>query len=374
MSSEEITYEFIKREQLADFVESERFRKLRNLPIHPRRARSQVRNPRAEAGDVLLTLAWRGEALAGYLGTLPDLIFDDEGQPARTAWMSCIWTDPNLRGRGLGKGLVRKAWEAWDGRLCITEFTAPAQALYEKLGLFDPVRVQPGLRLYYRMTLAYWLPPKRDLFRKGKSLLQLTDAAANLLLQPWFFFSRKELLPAGTKLEYPDRLSPEMQAFIEKHHRSDLGRRSTEDLEWILHHPWLVEAPVPDEAGSRYAFSSSSTSLGQHLLALRDKDGALSAILLLLQRNGHLKLTYCFAPEEAFPDIAHLLRQWMLHSRLHTLTIFHRGLADFLGGRSTGALFAKKIRRGLFITPALSEGRAFSAHRMQGGIGDAAFT
>ena len=125
---------FITISELESFVQSPAFQQAANIPISTRRAISQANNPRAQPDDVALVLIYEKDILLGYLGLVPDYLYVN-GQPERICWMSCIWVNPEARGKGIAKQLLHSAHERWEGRLLATEFTAPAKQLYDKLGL-----------------------------------------------------------------------------------------------------------------------------------------------------------------------------------------------------------------------------------------------
>ena len=98
----------LNKSQLLQFINSDEFNTLPNIPISYIRAVSHINNPRANENDVLLILIYLDFGLAGYLGIVPDLIFKND-KPEKIGWMSCIWVHQNARGKGLAKTLTNKA-------------------------------------------------------------------------------------------------------------------------------------------------------------------------------------------------------------------------------------------------------------------------
>ena len=71
---------------------SEDFWLTKTLPITKHRALSYCRNPRADADDPVLLVAYRDDQVIGYLGILPDIIFaNDVGY--KMGWLTSWWVD-----------------------------------------------------------------------------------------------------------------------------------------------------------------------------------------------------------------------------------------------------------------------------------------
>lgn len=170
--------EKLNGDELRAFVMSEAFTQLEHIPVSRHRAVSQSRNPRANAEDILLLVAYDGDELVGYLGLLPDDLHVGE-EVYHFAWMTTIWVNPVARGKGVARSLLDMAMEIYQGRILGTDFTEEAKAIYLKTGHFDLLEKYEGIRLYYRFNLSYLLPPKRSFFRRVKPVLQMADAVLN---------------------------------------------------------------------------------------------------------------------------------------------------------------------------------------------------
>ena len=336
------------------------------VPIVPLRAHSHLANPRRHEGDVLLLLAHADEQMVGYLGVLPDTVFLASGEARHCGWLSCLWVSPAHRGQRIAQQLLEQAFAAWNQQILITEYTAPAEQLYRKLGSFRDLLTKTGIRLYLRADMATLLPPKRPLFARARPLLRVLDYAANAVLA----LRGRGSQPAAP-IEYMDSIDAEAAEFIARRQGRQLTRRGVPELDWLLHNPWLRSASAPDADGMRYHFSSVANPFAFYALKVRDAQGKLAAVLILARRDNALKLPYCYHAGNAklvAEALFGLLRQW----RIATFTTFEPALVQFLSTQATPALLKRPILRKYMVATAIKGlPEVFELHD---GDADASFT
>ena len=136
----------LNKTALHAYIHSAYFKTSPVIPISYHRALSQIINPVVKDDDNLLFLAYFDEILVGYLGVLPDDIYHENGLSTHIGWMSCLWVDPNHRGKKIAQTLIHACFEAWSGRILLTEFTSEAASLYKKMGLFQLFNSHIGKR------------------------------------------------------------------------------------------------------------------------------------------------------------------------------------------------------------------------------------
>lgn len=351
---------------LRAYLESAEYAHSPVVPITPLRAHSHLANPRRHDGDVLLLLAHADEQLVGYLGVLPDTVFLASGEARHCGWLSCLWVSPAHRGQRIAQQLLEHAFAAWNQQILITEYTAPAEQLYRKLGSFRDLATKAGIRLYLRADLATLLPPKRPLFARARPLLRVLDRAANVVLS-----LRSRQSPAMPAIEFIDSIDAEAAEFIAQRQARQLTRRGARELNWLLRYPWLRSAPAPDADGRRYHFSSVANPFAFYALKVRDAHGKLAAVLVLARRDNALKMPYCYhAGNVALVAEAlfGLLRQW----RIATFTTFEPALVQLLSTQATPALLTRPILRKYMAATALAG--LPKAFELQDGDADASFT
>lgn len=361
----------LDKQALIAFVESEKCRMLPDLPISPLRAVSQCHNPRLQAGDVLLYMAWAGDRLAGYLGVLPDAYYTPDGSRVRCGWLSCLWVTPACRGQSIAGQLVSGAVEDMQGQILLTEYAQESRRVYEKLGNFSEMSTQTGIRLYYRFDLQHILPPKKPFFRKIKSVLRLADRLGNLPVDLFRY-----IMPVKTPAsawEYLNVVDGETADFIAQQSGQELFRRGAEELTWALTFPWLREGRE-DEQSKRYYFSWIDNPVDFVPIRLRDRQGATGAFFVLMRRGRTMKMPACYllpGMEKAVAEVIDLHRSsW----GVNTFSTFHPEMTRYYQTCRTFALHKKELKRHYLAANAMAERLKGVDFRVQDGDGDVFFT
>ena len=91
-----------------------------------------------------------------------------------------MWVNPNLRGRGIAKQLLQTAFEKWDHKILVTEFTPEAKGLYDRSQNFVDLKTNNGLRCYLRFDLQEIVPKKNERAVVLKPLLKIIDGISFL--------------------------------------------------------------------------------------------------------------------------------------------------------------------------------------------------
>ncbi|MGB3616619.1 MAG: GNAT family N-acetyltransferase [Catalinimonas sp.] len=367
-----IEIEPLNRAGLCAYVDNPRFDTLPDLPISRHRARSQVNNPRAADDDVLLLLAHLRGELVGYLGVLPDCMFLPGGATERVGWLSCIWVSPAARGQGVSGKLIGAALDAWDRRVWATEYVPGIRKLYDRTGAFGRTpHVETGLRLYVRSDLRRILPPKRPALVRWAGALGTIDGAVNRLLDARPQGGAADFDPR--RVAYVDRVDDEVAAFVAARQGRELFRRGQAELNWMFDHPWLHEGPPTDDQERRYYFSAVARSFRRRGITIRDAGGVLRAFMVVQERDGVLKLPYCYH-DAALGDVVRVLNAHLRRGGVTTFTTYHRGLARALLAGRTPALVMKPVVRPYLYPQVFAEALAGGTIDIQDGDGDCGFT
>ncbi|MBK8500996.1 MAG: GNAT family N-acetyltransferase [Saprospiraceae bacterium] len=355
---------------LQKLIVSEDLGQLPFLPISKHRAISHINNPRAADADTLLILAYDDAILVGYLGVLPDWIFDNQGNKHKCGWLSCMWVDEQCRGQGISKKLVAQALKAWDQKILVTEFTVAAKGLYDKTGAFKDLQIKEGIRLYVRSDLARLLPPKGHVLNKLKPLWKLVDSGVNTLFDLRFLSPSK---PRDPHWEYPDKIDSEIEEFIHTRQESQIFKRRKQELNWILNYPWIISAQA-DEMSRKYHFSSVAGIFEFIPTKLKNNRGKLIAFILFTRRDGALKIPYCYFDQEVVSQVLDCIRWHIVKWKIKTCTIFHPGLVEGFNKSGSPALYKKTIRRHYIISKVFDQFSSNEIYEIQDGDADCAFT
>ena len=206
-----------------------------SLPISHLRLVSQMKNPNLDKEDIVMIIVVANNELVGYLGALPDNMQVGDATH-HVAWASCIWTSPAYRGQGLAKRLTSTLTEVWNHKLFLTEFTANAKAVYDKLGLFETFCVKNGYRYFYK-AIFYSIVKNR--FSNNSfvlSMVKLLDKAFNIFLsfRLWLkssFKGKENKYWSESEFKHSSEPLPGTSLFLQ----------STSKNQWIFSNPWLSD-------------------------------------------------------------------------------------------------------------------------------------
>ena len=360
----------IRHHQLQAYIDSEAYKKDAHIAISKHRALSHIRNPRAKANDLVLVLVYQDLEMVAYLGVFVDDLHFDAGVE-HVGWLSCMWVNPMMRGKGVAKKLIQTVFEAWEYKILVTEFTPAAAGLYQRTGQFIDLKNQAGLRAYLRPNLAYLLPNKNPKYLPFKGLLTLFDFAAKL---PNYLRLKGHRYSLPT-FEYLSEIDAESWQFIQQNTRPNLVKRNKEDLNWMLKNPWLIAAPMQDHSAGRYSFTALANRF--HFLSIKVFDEALhlQGLLILSIKDRQLKIPYCFCKEGTEKTMLHLIYHHMIILDLDMFTVYQPALIDVLIKNKHPFYHIRNFKRRYIVGKVLEDKlKTNQAFEMQDGDADAAFT
>ncbi|MBS1595517.1 MAG: GNAT family N-acetyltransferase [Bacteroidetes bacterium] len=356
--------------QLHEFIRSDEFRSMPVIPISTPRAISHMYNPRAESDDVLLIIARDAGRMVGYLGVLPDKIFNERSEAHRCGWLSCMWVDPEVRGKGIAKKLIGTAFDTYHDHILVTEFTPEAQGLYDRSGHFNALRTNDGLRCYLRFNLHEVLPKKNERYKKLVPVLAVVDALANISIN----MRLRARSPRTSSLIFEPvaNVDEEISALIQSYSPYSFERRDRAELNWIKEYPWLVTGA--EEESKKYHFSVNATRFENRFIKVMEGE-TLRGFMHLTIRDNHLKIPYVFLADKHIPDALEHIYDLMIGQCLNMLTVLHPSIVNYLQKHSSPFVYKRSIKRNYIITKTLDA--HFSDHaslRIQDGDADCAFT
>lgn len=358
--------------QLQAFIQADEFKIMPVVPISKHRALSHIANPRVEADDVIMILAHEEGRMVGYLGVLADRIYTTTDS-YKCGWLSCMWVDPTLRGKGIAKQLLATAFANWNNHILVTEFTPEAKGLYDRSQNFDDLKSNTGLRCFMRFNLHQVLINKKPQLKPLKAALKLADGFANS-------FNMLRLLVAKPNTESAINWQPVKQVdnaienFISRYQTSAFEKRGAAELNWILKYPWLKVSPPTDES-KRYHFSSVANEFKNLCFTGYNNRSEIVAFLFFSLRDGHLKIPYAYFGEEHTAGVVAKVYEVMLAEKANMLTVFHPLLVTHFSYNNTPFIYKRPIQRNYIITKALSQHFVSKDNiAIQDGDADCAFT
>ncbi len=353
----------LNKKQLEELVSSGDFKKHDFLPISEHRAKSQIKNPKADHHQTLLILAYDDEQLAGYLGCLPD-DFDLNGERFSYAWLSTLYVSHKFRGKRIAQSLLNRAFEEYNGNIAITEFTPEAESLYNKIGVFRYIQPKAGKRFYFRTELATIIPSKKPSMKPFQPFFSIGDRLLNSFISLKNSLVRKP----DFKFEILDTADPESSDFISRFH----SNRTGDEINWIIRNPWILEGHDKEK---NYLFSSASESFRYFWIKIFDAEDKVTSCALLLARDGYLKIPYFFS-ESGFDEFISFLSYFVVRNKIKVLVSYHSELNEKL---ETSPEFPKIHqrdieRRYMFHEQMIQHLPADFSPKFQDGDGDCAMT
>ena len=359
--------------ELEKFIHSDDFKNSEVIPISKHRAISHIKNPRLKYSDKIMFLAYSDKILVGYLGVIPEKIYNSR-EEINVGWLSCIWVDIKVRGKGIAQNLLQHALTCWEGKILATEYTTSAKALYDKSNAFVELTTLEGCRGYLRFNFHEILIGKSSFFRKIIPLLKLIDNSINVFNEIRLFFWRKKIHIDLNKVEYINEIDSETSTFISLKQKEELTRRNSDELNWIIKYPWILNAPDEDAFSRKYHFSSLDKSFENISLKVFDNNNQIIGFLMLVFRNNNLKIPYCYFEEKNSVEVLNVLFYHILKKKVNMVTVYNPSIVNYFKTRRTPFFHLRKMKRGYIITKTIFGSWGTSKIQTQDGDGDCAFT
>ncbi|MEI7595309.1 MAG: GNAT family N-acetyltransferase [Bacteroidota bacterium] len=334
--------------QLEEFICSEQFNNLINIPISKHRAISQINNPRASDEDILLVVSFDENKVIGYLGILPDYIFFND-KTEKVGWLTCFWVDDEYKSQNIAASLFLRVIRAWKQQILITNIVPWLEPIYQKTKIFKPTVYKEGFRGYLRSNLAEILPPKKKIFARISPFLKFIDLSVNLAFDLWIKLYRTYDLD-NYRAENIENIDKQDSDFIDLHKVNYWSQRSKTELDWITKYPWLIKGTEKDSANSRYYFSAFSENFYNQKIKITDIDNNIIGIIFLTIKDNNLNVPFVFVDKKNIDVISMFLTNKMLELKLNMITVFNYELSVSLNKIKTPFYFKKTIKKPYFIT------------------------
>lgn len=364
-----IVLKTLNKSQLNLYIDSPEFKGQDFISISRHRAKSQIKNPRADENDILLILAYNDTKLVGYLGILPDYIFTSNSLK-KIGWLSCIFIDNSQRGKRIAQKLIERSFQEWGNNILLTEFTEPAKRLYDKIGKFVSMPSSHGIRLYLRSDLQKILPPKHKIFSTLKPFLKIFDFSFNLIFDLRYIFLKKNI--NGNTLEYINSIDKEIMDFILPKQENELFKRGINELNWMIKNPWVISHKNKNCLSHKYHFSAIDKSFEFIPVKVRNEKKDLIAFMIFAKRNNDLKIPYCYYNDTK--TITKIINYHLVKWKIKTASIYNTDIALALKSSKSPALFKKEINRNYLISNKFKDEFNNNEYKIQDGDGDTAFT
>jgi hypothetical protein len=353
--------------QLSEYIHSDFFKVLTQIPISYQRALSQINNPYASDEDILLWAAYQNASLIGYVGVLPDEI-DLNGTKNKIYWVSCFWVSDAYRNENLASQLFFLMLKAYRNNLFLSNFLFSLEKTYQSLGVFKPTQYIYGKTFYRNLCFEELIEARFPDWADYMPFYRAAEKFINKALRFRDIFVRN--YRTKFKILENNVYDKEFDIFLQnyKTNHPDKIVRSANHFDWILTYPWIL-TNISDQEAKRYYFSSKSNRFGYLSLKLYNKD-KLEGYALLKIRDKNLAVSYLYAEDEHINCISNYISVLMKKDNFDTVTCFESRLSESLARKHNGYIYKKTAKRP-YIFPKNIE---INAIVFQDGDGDSVFT
>ena len=354
------------RIELQQFIDSDFFKNLNQIPISYHRAVSHIHNPDIQDDDELLWAVYQGDQLLGYVGVLPGKV-NMNNESKRIFWLSCFWVDESARKTNIASILFFSLLKRYREQLFISNFLPNLEKTYQGLRIFNPTFYKTGSKFYCKSCFSDILPTRFPKTRLLKPLLIFIDFTINLFIDFRKIFIKP--LSIQSKIVSLNTFDNEFQHFIQSFYKDkDYVERFAEHFEWILKYPWVLEGKA-DQESKRYYFSSKAEQFEYDVVKFY-KEKKLKAFLWLKIRDKKLSVSYVFAEEDLYDDITNYILQKVYKGNLKVITVFNPLISNRIRNHKNRYLFERNVKLP-YITPKTME---INPRIFQEGDGDNIFT
>jgi len=349
--------------ELDSFLKSELFCTLDIVPITPLRAASYLNNPRANPNDVVLYLGFINQKIVAFRSLFADLAFTG-AKTVRFAWCSGSWVRREYRRKGYSQQLLAQAFDDWNGKLMLTNYSPATEKLFQKTGWFAPIHQFQGTR-------AYLFPKTRKLLAASQKngLTRLIASAVDIGIKVYALARLQLFSPTKfsehrfQELQFPDK---ECYEWTQSRKSQALFRRGEAELKWIFKHPWI--SGHDSRFQENYPFSSYSNEFYYCTIKIF-RQNTFAGFFIFSVREGHLKTLHFDVDEKQEAEIAAYLKNYCVKNKIEMATIYNSGVAGALFKQKFPFLRLKKMGQKIYSTFSVS-----GAYSFQDGDGDVSFT
>lgn len=308
---ENVRLELFTVRQVRDWLEQGVAERGLSEEIIPRtRAWAIVHNPYVNDDDLVVVAIFVDDKIAAHVSTYPELINRE-----RYWTFPGLWCAPQYRGRGYSMIVMGVIVEQYGADYCIDKWAAP-----EVVEIFKYF----GLNTIYVPRYILGVDIKRDTI-KGK-LAHIVRSTQRVLHR----FIERPLKQESYALRYLPYIDDITYRFILMHNNGDYFQHEREFLNWILHYPMTISAPLMERVKGIFPFSPSETPHSQYY-AVQVFDGdAIIGFYIMKRKENSLHVLYLYYDETYKKQVFASIRDHVKCFKIGQCVTENQDLANFL--------------------------------------------
>ena len=272
---ENVRLELFTVRQVRDWLERGTTARGLSEEIIPRtRAWAIVHNPYEYDDDLVAVAIFVGDIIAAHVSTYPEVINKE-----RYWTFPGLWCAPQFRGRGYSMIVMGVIAEQYGADHCIDKWAAP-----EAVEIFKYF----GLNTMYVPRYILGVDIKRDTI-KGK--LAYFVRSTQRVLHRLFESPQKQESYALCYLPYIDDTT---YRFISAHNEGDYFHHEREFLNWVIHYPLTISAPLMGRVKGISPFSPSEMPNSQYYAVQVLDDDVITGFYILKRKEISLHILYLY--------------------------------------------------------------------------------
>ncbi len=332
-------------------------------------------NKKAASSDIIMIIAYYDDVLIGYMGVYVDHVFISE-KPEKIGWLSTWWLHPDSAGKGIGKQMLERMYDLYNGQIGISQFTPSAKRVYDKSEYFYSLKKLEGCKIDLRLNLSGLLPVLKPTFTKVLGLLRFIDLSVNRLIELRLMIAEKRFRKSleNVRVDYLTFLDDETASFIADKQRRNLTRRDPDFFHFVKSYQWIQESPIISKVVHRkdYAFSGYNQLFNTYLVQIKNEDGQIIAFYSLLRKDKELKVLQVFYQDDQFLNIARSIILHGIKLGVSTIITYDKNLSEIFKKDRFARIRYKRKERESIISKKFGE-HNYANYDFQYGDGDCSF-
>jgi hypothetical protein len=231
-------------------------------------------------------------------------------------------------------------------------FTKRAAKVYEKMPQFTQLSERFGILGIVRPGGILRAASQRyDGLQIYTSLFDILVAPLDWGMRLWQrAWVRSMLRRQALQVEYLRAIDQEASDFIEAHRRDSLVKRGRAELNWLLHYPWVLTAPVTDRNASKYFFSATARQFYFLCFKVYDSHGEMVGLVILRIRDQEMAVPYVFWRAGAEKAVAEAIVWHMVETGISIFRLFNEKLVEQVKNCAPASLASFHIKSRAMIT------------------------